>query len=80
MDLDELCARLKCKKSWARAQLEARKWPITWVAKSYRFSEDDYEEILRILSEPPAVPARHTPQRRTYGGVVLGRSKRPIKG
>ena len=77
MNLADLCERLQCKESWARTQLESRRWPITWVAKSYRFSESDYERILQILSEPPASERRRGRHRPTRSKPTLG-SKRPL--
>lgn len=80
LTLDDLCTRLRCKKSWARAQLEARRWPITWVAKSYRFTEDDYQQILRILAEPPAEQRRRQRRPQMQGARAASRTKRPLKG
>lgn len=78
MTLPELCELLQCKESWAREQLEARRWPITWVAKSYRFSQEDYRMILRILAEPPA--AEHGRQRTRPAPRPSGpNTKRPLR-
>lgn len=77
MTLEELCDLLQCKESWARDQLEARKWPITWVAKSYRFTGEDYRKILRILAEPPL---SERPRQRVASArkSVLAGSKRQL--
>lgn len=80
MTLPELCDLLQCKESWARDQLEARKWPITWVAGSYRFTSGDYQQILKILAEPTVqdrTRARRTKRRPMEMATASG--KRPLK-
>lgn len=77
MTLTELCDRLQCKESWARSQLEARKWPITWVAKSYRFSEDNYRKIVQILEEP-TVQQRARDSRTKSRAATASSGKRPL--
>jgi excisionase family DNA binding protein len=52
IDVDELCALFKCKKSWVYDQVEAGKLPAVRIGKQLRFQESALKGYLNQAHTP----------------------------
>lgn len=52
--VDEAARMLRVKPRWLRRKAAARKVPFHMLARSYRFSARDLDEIMRMHAVPPA--------------------------
>jgi hypothetical protein len=51
--VDEAAAQLRCSVWWLKEQARKRRIPYTWIAGSYRFTDEQLDQILQLCAFSP---------------------------